>query len=157
MNKAVDAVVGGWTVSPIVTLHTGFPHGLYNNGTDQTGTFSRGLRPDCNGTNTVFGRRRCYGVSGRRHPWFDPSNYSNAAGFGTCAPQVGQLRGPGFYNWDLSLQKNFHLTERFKLQFRSDFLNAFNRVNLAAPNTTVQTSTTGVINARNLPETSSLR
>jgi hypothetical protein len=57
------------------------------------------------------------------------------------------LRGPGFYNWDLSLHKDFHLTERFKLQFRGDFLNAFNRVNLAAPNTTVATSTTGVITA----------
>jgi hypothetical protein len=57
------------------------------------------------------------------------------------------LRGPGLYNWDLSLHKDFHLTERFTLQFRSDFLNTFNRVNLAAPNTTVQTSTTGVISA----------
>jgi len=154
MNKAVDAVVGGWTVSPIITLHTGFPQSLYNNGTDQTGTFSRGLRPDCNGTNTVFGRRDATAAQGGGIQWFDPSNYANAAGFGTCSPQVGQLRGPGLYNWDLSLQKNFHITERFKLQFRSDFLNAFNRVNLAAPNTTVATSTTGVINmsqpARNI-------
>ncbi len=147
MNKALDAVVGGWSVSPIVTLHTGFPMGLYNNGKDLTGTASRGLRPDCNGTNTVFGRQNATAAQGGGILWFDPSNYSNAVGYGTCAPQIGQLRGPGFYNWDLSLQKNFHLTERFKLQFRGDFLNAFNRVNLAAPNTTVQTSTTGVINA----------
>jgi hypothetical protein len=154
MNKAVDAVVGGWTVSPIVTLHTGFPMGLYTSGKDLTGTASRGLRPDCNGTNTVFGRQNATAAQGGGILWFDPSNYSNPAGYGTCAPQIGQLRGPGFYNWDLSLQKNFHLTERFKLQFRSDFLNAFNRVNLAAPNTTVATSTTGVINfsqpARNI-------
>jgi Carboxypeptidase regulatory-like domain len=154
MNKAVDAVVGGWTVSPIVTLHTGFPMSLYNNGKDLTGTASRGLRPDCNGTNTVFGRQNATAAQGGGILWFDPSNYSNAVGYGTCAPQIGQLRGPGFYNWDLSLQKNFHLTERFKLQFRGDFLNAFNRVNLAAPNTTVATSTTGVISysqpARNI-------
>jgi hypothetical protein len=154
MNKAVDAVVGGWTISPIITLHTGFPMSLYNNGKDLTGTASRGLRPDCNGTNTVFGRQNASAAQGGGILWFDPSNYSNAAGYGTCAPQIGQLRGPGFYNWDLSLQKNFHLTERFKLQFRGDFLNAFNRVNLAAPNTTVATSTTGVINfsqpARNI-------
>jgi hypothetical protein len=45
------------------------------------------------------------------------------------------------------LQKNFLLSERFKLQFRSDFLNAFNRINLAVPNTTVATTTTGVIQA----------
>ena len=147
MNKAVDAVVGGWTVSPIVTLHTGFPLALYNNGTDQTGTNSRGLRPDCNGTNKVFGRSPAPAGAGGGFLWFDPNNYSNAAGFGTCAPQLGGLRGPGYYNWDLSLQKNFQFTERFRLQFRSDFLNAFNRVNLAVPNTTVATSTTGVIQA----------
>ena len=147
MGKAADAVVGGWTVSPILTLHTGFPLALYNNGTDQTGTASRGLRPDCNGTNTVWGRRDATMAQGGGFAWFDPSNYANAAGFGTCGPQLGGLRGPGFYNWDLSLQKNFQLTERFRLQFRSDFLNAFNRVNLAVPNTTVQTSTTGVIQA----------
>src|SRR5712671_5091607 len=28
MNKAAEAVVGGWTVSPIVTIHTGFPLAL---------------------------------------------------------------------------------------------------------------------------------
>ena len=87
--------------------------------------------------------------------WFDPSNYTDpTTTFGTCAPQLGGLRGPGYYNWDISLQKNFQLTERFKLQFRSDFLNAFNRVNLAVPNTTVNISNTGVINgsqpARNI-------
>lgn len=147
MNKAADAVAGGWTISPILTLHTGFPLALYNNGVDQTGTTSRGLRPDCDGTNTVWGRRNASATQGGGFAWFDPSNYSNAAAFGTCAPQLNGLRGPGFYNWDLSLQKNFQLTERFKLQFRSDFLNTFNRVNLAVPNTTVQTSTTGVIQA----------
>jgi hypothetical protein len=147
MNKAENAVLGGWTVSPIVTLHTGFPLALYNNGTDQTGTGSRGLRPDCNGTNTVWGRRDATIAQGGGIAWFDPGNYSNAAGFGTCAPQLGGLRGPGYYNWDASLQKNFQVTERFRVQFRTDFLNMFNRVNLAAPNTTVVTSTTGVIQA----------
>jgi len=145
LNKVANAAVSGWTVSPIVTLHTGFPLALYNNGNDQTGTASRGLRPDCNGTNTVFGRQNATAVQGGGFAWFDPNNYSNAAAFGTCAPQLGGLRGPGYYNWDLSLQKNFQLTERFRLQFRSDMLNTFNRVNLAAPNTTVAASTTGVI------------
>jgi hypothetical protein len=147
-GTALNHVIGGWTVSPILTIHGGFPLTLYNNGPDQTGTDSGvrgGLRPDCNGTNTVYGRRNATAAQGGGYLWFDPSNYTNATYFGTCAPQVDGLRGPGYYNWDTSLQKNFQLTERFKLQFRSDFLNTFNRVNLAAPNTTVQTSTTGVI------------
>jgi len=149
MNKALNAVVGGWTVSPIMTLHTGFPLALYTNATDPTGTASRGLRPDCDGTNTVWGRRPfTVAGGGGGIAYFDPSNYTDpTTTFGTCAPQLGGLRGPGYYNWDMSLQKNFQLTERFRLQFRTDFLNTFNRLNLAVPNTTVNTSTTGVIQA----------
>lgn len=147
MNKAANQVVGGWTVSPILSIHTGFPMAMYDNAPDPTGTISGGIRPDCSATNTVYGRRDFTG-SGGGFLWFNPSNYTNdTSGFGTCAPQLSHLRGPGYYNWDISLQKNFQLTERFKLQFRSDFLNAFNRVNLAAPNTTVEQSTTGVITA----------
>ena len=148
MNKAENAIVGGWTVSPIMTLHTGFPLALYTNASDPTGTGSRGLRPDCNGTNTVLGRSPAPAGTGGGYLWFDPNNYSDpTTTFGTCAPQLGGLRGPGFYNWDISLQKNFQITERIRMQFRSDFLNAFNRVNLAVPNTTVNVSTTGVIQA----------
>jgi hypothetical protein len=148
MNKAANAIVGGWTVSPIVSLHSGFPLALYTNASDPTGTGSRGLRPDCNGTNNVWGRRDATASQGGGFVWFNPSNYTDpTTTFGTCAPQLGHLRGPGYYNWDISLQKNFQLTERFKLQFRTDFLNAFNYVNLAVPNTTVNVSTTGVINA----------
>jgi TonB dependent receptor len=152
MNKAMNAVAGGWTVSPILSLHTGFPLALYTNASDPTGTGSRGLRPNCNGTNTVFGRRNATAAQGGGFQWFDPSNYSDpTTTFGTCAPQIGGLRGPGYYNWDISLEKNFQLSERFRVQFRSDFLNAFNRVNLAVPNTTVNTSTTGVINNYSQP------
>jgi len=147
VSGAVNQVIGGWTISPILTLHGGFPLALYNNGQDQTGTTSRGLRPDCDGTNTVFGRHNATAAQGGGYLWFDPSNYTNAAYFGTCAPQIDGLRGPGYYNWDASLQKNFQMTERFKLLFRTDFLNMFNHVNLAVPNTTVQSSTTGVVQA----------
>jgi hypothetical protein len=151
MNKVADAIVGGWTVSPILTLRSGFPLALYTNGVDHTGTNSRGLRPDCNGTNTVWGRRDATASQGGGFAWFDPSNYTDPVGFGTCAPQLGHLRGPGLYNWDISLQKNFQLTERFRLQFRSDFLNAFNRVNLAVPNTTDALASTGVIQGSQPP------
>jgi outer membrane receptor protein involved in Fe transport len=40
------------------------------------------------------------------------------------------FRGPGQWNLNLGVYKNFKLTERFKLQFRSEFYNAFNHANL---------------------------
>ena len=55
--SVVNAVVGGWSINPILSLHTGFPLALYNFGSDPTGTGSRGLRPNCNGASHVFGRK----------------------------------------------------------------------------------------------------
>ena len=129
-----NAVVGGWSFDPIIQLHTGFPLGLYYGGADATG--SRGLRPDCNGPSHVLGRQASVSSSGAflGYQWFDPTPYSAPANnFGTC-PAQGPVRGPGYDDWDLSLQKDFPLTEKMKLQFRTDWLNAFNHVNLDVPN-----------------------
>jgi hypothetical protein len=140
VNKVVDAVAGGWSINPIVSLHSGFPLALYDFSGDPTGTGSRGQRPDCGaGAGRTFGRQNAFDpVSGGYigYQWFDPTSYSSApvGNFGTC-PAQGPVRGPGYGNLDLSLQKNFSFTERVKLQFRADFINAFNRVNLNTPAT----------------------
>ena len=134
LNKVADAVVGGWTVSPIITVRSGFPLTIY--GSDQSGTNSRSARPDCISLPHVQGRTPGNGFNG--YQWFvDNGNFANPAPgtFGNCAPQLGGLRGPGYGDVDLSLQKNFQMTERYKLQFRTDFVNAFNHVNLNAPGT----------------------
>ena len=136
MNGVVNAVAGGWSIASVITGHTGFPLALYNFTNDPSNTGSRGARPDCGpGAGRVFGRKNAYDASTGAYigyQWFDPTPYtlpSNAEGFGNC-PAQGPVRGPGYADVDLSLQKNFPITERVKLQFRADFLNAFNRVNL---------------------------
>jgi len=58
------------------------------------------------------------------------------------------LRGQGINNWDVSLAKRTPITERFNLEFRSEFYNLFNRVQFGLPNTSVTTAanpTTGFI------------
>jgi hypothetical protein len=136
VNGVVNAIAGGWSIDPIISLRTGFPLALYNFTNDPSNTNSRGPRPDCGpGAGRVFGRRNALDPNTGAYlgyQWFDPTPYSlptSAEGFGNC-PAQGPVRGPGYADVDLSLQKNFQLTERFKLQFRADFLNAFNRVNL---------------------------
>ena len=70
-----------------------------------------------------------------------PSGFSDPAPgtFGNC-PAQGPINGPGFFNADIGLMKNFHFTEAAFLQFRADFLNAFNNVNLGHPNTNFSTT-----------------
>ncbi len=151
--KVLDLVAGGWSINPIVSLHTGFPLALYDFGSDPTGTGSRGLRPDCNGRSHVFGRKpRLDAGSFIGYQWFDPTAYSSApiGQFGNC-PAQGPVRGPGYANLDLSLQKDFHITETMRFQFRTDFINAFNHVNLNTPDTNVGSTTMGLINSSQDP------
>ena len=59
--------------------------------------------------------------------WFNTDDFVAAAP-GTFG-DVGRhtLIGPGTQNFDLSLFKNIPITERTKLEFRSEFFNAFNK------------------------------
>lgn len=58
---------------------------------------------------------------------------------------VGVGRGPENWLIDMSLVKNFRLTERLDLQIRIDMFNATNRVNYSAPSTNVNDATFGEI------------
>ena len=137
MNKVFNAIVGGWSVSPIVSFRTGFPMSIAPAGVaDQSGTYSRGERPDCNSIPTVTGETPITtpGVGGFQ--WFtNNGNFTTPAPgtFGSCPNQLGYLRTAHYTDVDLSVHKDFQITERFKLQFRTDFINAFNHVQLNAP------------------------
>jgi hypothetical protein len=130
MNKAADALAGGWQTSAIFSWHGGFP--LTISGGDTSGTNSRGSRADCIAPANVFGKQN---YSGGGYQWFDPNSYgpSLPGQFGTCG--VGTVRGPGLVDLDITAEKNFVMTERFRLQFRTDFVNAFNHPILNSPGT----------------------
>jgi hypothetical protein len=119
MNPIENAVVGNWTVSPIWTWHGGFPITVSDG--DFSGTGSQGGRADCLGQPKYLKKYTSAGVQ-----WFDPSVYANPANgtFGTCG--VAGVRGPGLNDVDMSLQKNFPITEAKSIQFRAEFINLFN-------------------------------
>ena len=130
-NRAVNGVIGNWEVSPIVSFRTGWP--LPPQGAqDQSGTYSRGIRPDCSGVPSITNTF----LPGVGRQWFNNTGQITqpAIGtFGNCSPQLGDLRSPHYSDVDLSLHKDFPITERFRLQFRTDFINAFNHVQYNAP------------------------
>lgn len=131
LPKVANAIVGNWQVSPIITIRGGFPLTTYN-WAGPSGTTSRGERASCNGP--VKYEQKALGSGGLQ--WFDPSTFSSApAGqFGTCG--VGNIMGPGMKNIDLSLQKQFPISESKRLEFRGEFINFTNSPILNAPSTT---------------------
>lgn len=139
MPTAVNAVVGNWSINPIVSFHTGFPLALY--GPDDSGTGSPAPRPDCNGPVSYPKTVTNSGLQ-----WFSPSAFSApAAGtFGNC-PAQGPVVGPRYTDFDISMQKNFPISETMRFQLRADFLNAFNHPNFAHPNITFGASNFGIL------------
>jgi hypothetical protein len=73
----------------------------------------------------------------------DDRNLLNPAAF--AVPAAGTfgnlprnaLRGPGFWQADLILNKRIPLAERLKLEFRAEVFNVFNRTNFAPPSATL--------------------
>jgi hypothetical protein len=57
--------------------------------------------------------------------------YGNGTGYGNSG--VGILRGPGQFNWDITLNKMTKIREGHSLQFRTEFYNAFNHAQFANP------------------------
>src|ERR1043165_230444 len=65
------------------------------------------------------------------------------ARFGTVGRNT--LRGPGFFETDLSLFRTFNFSESVKLQFRAEALNATNHANFANPQSDINNATFGFI------------
>ena len=153
MNRAEDAVLGGWQISAINTAQAGTPFNLTyspNGGqavSPQISATYRGAneyRPD-----KVPGAKVTQGLSMRAagSGYVDYINYAafvlppakDAAGnylspFGDASRNPG--RTPPFYETDLDLNKRFNMpVESMKLEFRTELYNVFNHTNMYLPST----------------------
>jgi hypothetical protein len=63
------------------------------------------------------------------------------------------VHGPGFFNTDLSIFKDFHIAERHAIGFRFDAFNAFNIVSYGNPDTGISDSTFGNVSLQSTRST----
>src|SRR5579871_5553189 len=133
-SKPVDALVGGWKVGGIYTAHTGFPLTI-KLATDPSGTGARSDRPN------VIGTPNNQHIVGPGNAWLDVSAYASPAihTFGNAG--VGVVRGPGQSRLDLSLSKQFHITEHKYFELRGEAFNLFNTPIFLSPASQTITST----------------
>ncbi|MBZ5566134.1 MAG: TonB-dependent receptor, partial [Acidobacteriia bacterium] len=127
----VRGVLGDWHAATILQARSGLP-------------FTIGLQP---GVFAADPQRPNY-IPGQS---ITPPNYSipdsqlNAGAFSFSGPvgavpgTVGRnsMTGPAFFQWDISMQKRFPLTEKMNLEFRSDFFNILNHPNFNNPDSTL--------------------
>ncbi len=146
-----DRIIAGWSLASTTSWESGLPFSpAYSSCFADRDTGP--CRPDIVGTVHVTGSRNDYftttggvplgpnGVPGDTvGPWRRPA-------FGTFGNAArNSLRGPGFFQADLSVAKNFSLREAVSLQFRTDIFNLFNNVNLDNPQPCVDCADGGKI------------
>ncbi len=158
-SRAADLAVGGWNVTGITYLRSGFwetpyyPSSVYDSsGTNPSQRSVAVQRPDCGGgsgylsnpTTSAFFNVAAYNVPA--HP-VDAAGTAEPIGrFGNCG--VGVLEGPGAVTFSMSTGKTFHITERFAFRYEAQFSNLFNIVNWGEPNMNITGSFGHISNAQ---------
>ncbi len=164
----IGHVLGGWELSGITTVQTGQSQTI-TQGTDPfscstsvtTGLCVPGSAPGTypggigigqfNGSVQV----RPDAIASPSGPgtlaeWFNTAAFVPAVGhFGSAG--VGTFLGPGLQNWDLAAIRNIKIAERFSLQFRGEFFNAFNHTNWSGIDTGINDASFGQVTSTHNP------
>jgi hypothetical protein len=152
----------GWELLSISTITSGVPFTVYS-GIQQTGAGTIGAeRPDQIGTpdlstagSSTRPRNDYFGLGANNASFFSiPINIAGGTGpnsgrFGTLGRNT--FRGPAYYGFDFALMKTTPIgrrasgPERVDLQFRGEFFNLFNIVNMGLPANTIKGTGFGMI------------
>ena len=137
-SRAADLLLGGWVFSGITAFESGLPFTpLVSNAPLLYADFNS-VRADAIGNPSV--------PDPSASLWFNPAAFTAPQGVGRNG-NVGHnaLRGPGFYQFNLSLGKTFTVAEGKTLELKWENFNATNHVNLGAPNNYVDQAGAGTI------------
>jgi len=142
-GRAMDAALGGWQWSGILTAHTGLPISITPASNNTVGTASYGFNQRPNivpGVNPVPANQTI------TH-WINPAAFSqpDPFTFGDAPRFLSTLRAPGYINWDMGIQKWWKFTETKRFQFRLEMYNTFNHPNFFVPDSNLGDSGFGTI------------
>ena len=142
LNKGgvVNAVLGGWQISPLLTYATGTP--LFDSNREAAvyvagDPLGNNCAP-CNRANVVAGAPLEFSYSNvyKGLPVINKAAFSDPGPWvlGSTKRVLGELRNPFNFNENLALAKYFPLGERVKLKIEMEYFNILNRVVFGGPN-----------------------
>ncbi|HEX2661614.1 MAG TPA: hypothetical protein VHM93_02185 [Candidatus Acidoferrum sp.] len=141
-SRLVRALSHNWALSSLYQLQTGFPLTISVFGdTANAGTVlgENPIRAKLTGQ-PILGPGTHTGAE-----WFNPLAFGVPPAFTFGDVGRNTVIGPGTQTLDLALAREFNLVERVKFQFRAEFFNALNKVNLGTPDRFVNTPQFGTI------------
>ena len=141
-NPVGRAIFGGWQVNGILTLQSGLPFtptlatSVSNAGGSRPDRLTSGQLADPTLTRWFDTSFNTPGSA-----WATPRQYT----YGNGGRNI--LRGPGRTNLDCSIFREQQIAERYRLQIRGEFFNAFNHPQFDLPNATIGSAAAGVISS----------
>jgi len=133
----MNQIFGGWQTNAIVNLKTGLPFTVSAPDNSFTGGSHASRANQIGDPFSGASQNPSDIVTGGPGYFISPLAFGPAAvgTFGTLAPRA--FHGPGYMSLDLSIFKSFKLTESSRIEFRSEFFNAFNHPNFAIPGASI--------------------
>jgi hypothetical protein len=134
MNPLAREAFGSWQLTGIASIESGQPLTLYA-GVDESHT---GIGSDraqyAVGTPAYNKKSNCGTVAVSCLTWLNSSAFSLPAigNFGNVGK--GEFFGPGFFNWDMGIFKNFPIREGMSVEVRGEYFNIFNHTNFQVSN-----------------------
>jgi len=134
LPRVADLVAGGWQVSAINTMTSGEPLNLLYSppANFQVSDISADWRGAISYRPNVTGDPRRFDGPVDKTRWLNPAAVAIPTDPSQPFGNIGRnaVYGPSFFQLDLNVQKGFRITERFQVQFRSEFFNLLNKTNL---------------------------
>jgi hypothetical protein len=127
-NRFTGGILGGWILSENFITRSGLPYTV----TDGTTSITNGGTATPAQLTSLNPQQSC--VNGYS-TCFNSADFAGANNLGLFPTQMrNQFRGPGFFDSDFTVGKNFHATERVKITVGANIYNLFNHPNFQNPN-----------------------
>ncbi len=132
-------LLGGWTVSPFLTMRTGSPYSLFDCSMAQyfctlaafTGAVSTAANKNPTASAGAINQFDFFTVPSTVDHYTNPTYfYSDLPPFPSDMTTRNEFRAPGFWDMDMAISKTFLFTEKFKLKLTGQFFNFFNHANM---------------------------
>jgi len=138
-SALLSHLLSNWQIAPLVRYQSGLPANPLT-GKDNSLTGVGNDRPNVISTTTYTGAPH-----GLLYQYINPNLYApNALGtFGNAGHN--SLRGPGYFDVDLAISRQFRLYESLALNVRAEAFNLFNHPNFMGPNATISSANFGQI------------
>jgi Carboxypeptidase regulatory-like domain/TonB dependent receptor len=140
-NPITEKILGGWQLAGFTAFETGQPFSVSYTapGSQIYGASGRANRVP---GGPIYPAHRSHAE------WFNTAAFTAPPAYTFGTSGYDMLRGPNYQDWDMDLQKNISISERYKVQLRGDVFNLANHPNFSVPSSAISNpASDGVISS----------